>query len=70
MRFYSGRKKVLSCDRCGKRVNFRQTSANGGYIRWDEDVCGQTLCPECVKEFDAWFDQFMRGGQKDETQQD
>ena len=57
---------VVRCDRCG-------TEHRGPYIDgipdgWDGDVCGQTLCPACLAEFDEWFNGFMRG-KENETKQ-
>ena len=65
---------VLVCDRCGASVEIPGTTPEGVWteimcngelihaLGWADGVCGQTLCPECAKKFDAWFDQFMRRG--------
>lgn len=59
------RRKYITCDRCGRREEFRIVAMAGSIMQWDENVCGQTLCPKCAKEFDDWFDQFMRGWRND-----
>ena len=58
-------KFVIICDRCGASVEIStpEVMRNDTLIGaqgWDGDVCGQTLCPDCLKVFDAWFDKFMK----------
>ena len=51
---------ILKCDRCGKEQRMFENNAAVTLRGWDNDIIGQTLCPDCLKVFDAWFDKFMR----------
>lgn len=62
-------RKIITCDRCGRYEEFRIVVAAGSILQWDENVCGQTLCPHCAREYDAWFEKFMREGRKNEAEQ-
>lgn len=63
-------RKYITCDRCGRREEFRIVTASGSILQWVEGVCSQTLCPECARKFDTWFTQFMKGDATNEAQQD
>lgn len=63
-------RKYITCDRCGRREEFRIVTVAGSILQWAEGVCGQTLCPECARKFDAWFTKFMKGDEAHEAQQD
>lgn len=62
-------RQIITCDRCGKREDYKMVIIAGSIIPWERDVCGQTLCPACAKEFADWFKKFMWEGRKSETKQ-
>lgn len=63
--------EIVACDRCGAHDFLKIIIDNGKVILGGNEARPRRvmLCPECTKEFDDWFDKFMREGRKSETEQ-